>query len=985
MAGIRVPASFSACQSKPSGLKVSLAPMADLIRRQIEIFAGALELRAGPEREAYLQQACGLEVALRQRIDALLIAHDGAGTFLESNAAGGPTARVSPEDITTKDAHVLDKTGDRIGRYKLLEKIGEGGFGEVWMAEQDEPVQRRVALKLIKLGMDTGQVVARFEAERQALAMMNHPNIAQVFDGGATENGRPYFVMELVRGVKITDYCDQHQMPVAERLELFATVCQAVQHAHQKGIIHRDLKPSNILVTLHDGRPVPKVIDFGIAKATQGRLTDKTLFTQFRAFIGTPAYISPEQAEMSGLDIDTRSDIYSLGVLLYELLTGRTPLDTQELLQAGFEQMCRSIRERDPLRPSTRLKALQQADLTSTAQRRRTEAPKLIHLLRGDLDWIVMKSLEKDRARRYETANGLAREIERYLKNEPVVARPPSNVYRCQKFVARHRTGVGVTAGFVLLLASAAIVSATLAFWANRERRQAQSVLNFFQERVLAAPRPKGQEGGLARDVTLRAALDTAEPSIADAFANEPLVEASIREVLGTTYHHLGDAQRAETQHRRALELRQKQLGMNNPDTIAAQDWLGQDLRLAGKPSEAIPLFEQALKSALHVWGPIHSNTFSVMNDLGHDYAEADRVSDSIALLEKTLRLRRQYLGPENPDTMISLHNLAYIYSAVGRDQEALPLMEQVLELSRKHGRTRDPDTLTMMNNLADQYRGVGNFARGASLHQEVLTNRQEVLSPRHKFTLGSMNNLALAWRELGRFQQAYELLENAAALGQTFLPTNDPYTITFLNNLGLAAEDLGRTNQALLLLKQTFQQRLTTIGPDDAQTLRAMNYLARAQMRYGQLDAAENLLGEAEKRWRAANLVNGALASLTLANLAELRLEQKRYADAATLAQEYLKLVGKSPPRPWWKAEASGLLAAAMVGQGTLTEAGPQLTAAFHELRTCYARTPAHMTPRMRQLLQDSVNKYSQASGRNELLEEWRRWTSSLSRDRTP
>jgi WD40 repeat protein/serine/threonine protein kinase len=371
---------------------------------------------------------------------------------------------------------ITEKPGDKIGRYKLLEQIGEGGFGVVYMAEQKEPLKRRVALKIIKLGMDTRQVVARFEAERQALALMDHLNIAKVLDAGSTETGRPYFVMELVHGIRITDYCDQHHLSTRQRLELFMEVCHAIQHAHQKGIIHRDIKPSNILVTLHDGVPVPKVIDFGIAKATAGQeLTEKTMFTQFQQFIGTPAYMSPEQAEMSGLDIDTRSDIYSLGVLLYELLVGRTPFDSKELLAAGLEEMRRTIREKEPVRPSTRVSSMLGEELTTTAKRRGSDAPKLVNLLRGDLDWIAMKCLEKDRTRRYETANGLARDIERHLNNEPVVARPPSHVYRFQKLVRRNK--LAFAAGGAV--AAALVIGLGISIWlfireAKAEREQSR-------------------------------------------------------------------------------------------------------------------------------------------------------------------------------------------------------------------------------------------------------------------------------------------------------------------------------------------------------------------------------------------------------------------------------------------------------------------------------------------------------------------------------
>ena len=414
--------------------------------KEVLIFNATLELSAPAERAAYLDKACAGDSLLRERVEALLLVHAEANSFFGTAPGEGerllfpaPAVPVGPGG-TLLVAPITEKEGDRIGRYKLLQQIGEGGCGTVYMAEQEEPVRRRVALKVIKLGMDTKSVIARFEAERQALALMDHPNIAKVLDAGATDTGRPYFVMELVRGVRITEYCDEARLSTHERLDLFVKVCQAIQHAHQKGIIHRDIKPSNILVTVNDGVPVPKVIDFGIAKATTGqRLTDLTLFTAFEQFIGTPAYMSPEQAVMTSVDIDTRSDIYSLGVLLYELLTGKTPFDPKELLASGLDEMRRTIRDKEPQRPSTRLSTMLEGDLTTTAQHRRADAPKLINLLRGDLDWIVMRALDKDRARRYETANALATDIQHHLYNEPVMARPPSVVYRFQKMVRRNK------------------------------------------------------------------------------------------------------------------------------------------------------------------------------------------------------------------------------------------------------------------------------------------------------------------------------------------------------------------------------------------------------------------------------------------------------------------------------------------------------------------------------------------------------------------
>jgi WD40 repeat protein/serine/threonine protein kinase len=435
-------------------------------RSEKEIFFEALDKHTPEERAAFLDGACGKDPARRARVEALLADHFQPDSFMKQPAVEGarPTIRVAPM--------IEEVAGTVIGRYKLLQQIGEGGCGVVYMAEQEEPVRRRVALKVIKLGMDTKQVIARFEAERQALALMDHPNIAKVLDAGASETGRPYFVMELVKGIPITRYCDEHHLSTVTRLGLFVLVCQAIQHAHQKGIIHRDIKPSNILVADHDGVPVPKIIDFGIAKATTDqRLTDKTLFTAFEQFIGTPAYMSPEQANLSGLDIDTRSDIYSLGVLLYELLTGKTPFAGTRMLDAGLDEIRRIIREEEPARPSTKLHTLDVAEQTAVAQQRQTDPPKLSHLIRGDLDWIVMKALEKDRGRRYETANGLAMDIQRHLKNEPVVARPPSGSYRFQRMIRRNKL-VCTAAGAV---AVALLAGLGLSTWAFLRERQAHA------------------------------------------------------------------------------------------------------------------------------------------------------------------------------------------------------------------------------------------------------------------------------------------------------------------------------------------------------------------------------------------------------------------------------------------------------------------------------------------------------------------------------
>jgi eukaryotic-like serine/threonine-protein kinase len=506
------------------------------------IFLAALDIADPAGRSAYLERACGGDAALRRQVEALLAAHRREGSFLDVPAlaqAGGLTAAAQPEAEPGPAPHPLpagrcEGPGTRVGPYKLLQQIGEGGMGVVWMAEQEQPVRRRVALKVIKPGLDSEQVLARFEAERQALAMMDHQNIARVLDTGTTDSGRLYFVMELVHGVPITQFCDENKLTPRQRLGLFVPVCQAIQHAHHKGVIHRDVKPSNVLVTLYDDRPVPKVIDFGVAKATEQRLTERTLFTQFGALVGTFEYMSPEQAEMNAFGVDTRSDVYSLGVLLYELLTGTTPLERKRLRAAALDELVRLIREEEPPRPSVRLSSSD--TLAKVAAARQTEPAKLTKLVRGELDWIVMKCLEKDRARRYETANGLARDVQRYLADEPVEACPPSAGYKLRKFAHKYRTPLRVAGAFVLVLVAAVIVStwqavrATLAETDAREQRNAATEL-------------AAREGQARRDLAgqqrqTQAAKDRAEKALTQAQERSALLAVQGAQSLIEQQHH---------------------------------------------------------------------------------------------------------------------------------------------------------------------------------------------------------------------------------------------------------------------------------------------------------------------------------------------------------------------------------------------------------------------------------------------------------------
>jgi serine/threonine protein kinase/tetratricopeptide (TPR) repeat protein len=564
--------------------------MADPSNQAKSIFLAALEAHAPDRWPTFLEQACGGDAQLRAEVEKLLRARSEIGSFHEVQRPALPATR----DEAISGA-ISEGPGAVIGPFKLLERIGEGGFGVVFMAEQLHPVRRKVALKVLKPGMDTHQVIARFEAERQALALMDHPNIAHILDGGATTSGRPYFVMELVRGIPITQFCDQNRLPVAQRLELFITICHAVQHAHQKGIIHRDLKPTNVLVTLHDDKAVAKVIDFGIAKASGQQLTEKTLFTNFAQMIGTPLYMSPEQAQMSGLDVDTRSDVYSLGMMLYELLTGTTAFDKERLKTMGYDEICRMIREEEPPKPSTRISTLAKAG-TTLSMRGKSDPKRLRHLFRGELDWIVMKCLEKDRTRRYQTASGLAMDLQHYLADEPVLACPPSAAYRLRKFARKYRALLRIAALFVLLLVAAAAVSTWQAVRATRERDRAEASFRMARDavdqlftQVSQSPQMKTQGMEKFRKKLLQSAR-----SFYERFIQEEFDTPAVRYDLGLAYHRLTDINR--------------ELG----DTAAAEESSAKAIALLGELAAAqpdVPEYQRELAASHFALGLVYFAT----------------------------------------------------------------------------------------------------------------------------------------------------------------------------------------------------------------------------------------------------------------------------------------------------------------------------------------------------------------------------------------
>jgi serine/threonine protein kinase len=664
--------------------------MIDIDRNARTIFCDALDLTSAEERNAYLTDACGHNSELRKRVEDLLGAHDDAGKFLGNH---------SLDDSCSQNQALAEHPGDLIGPYKLLEQLGEGGFGVVFLAEQDKPVRRRVALKVVKPGMDTREVIARFEAERQALALMDHSNIAKVFDAGVTENGRPYFVMELVQGVPITEYCDQCQLTMRERLELFVTVCQAVQHAHQKGIIHRDLKPTNVLVAMQDGKATPKIIDFGVAKAIgEQSLTERTLTTAFAQMIGSPLYMSPEQAELSPLGVDTRSDIYSLGVLLYELLTGATPFDKDRLHAASYDELRRIIREEEPPRPSARISTLKADLATTVAESRRTDARRLQQTIRGELDWIVMKCLDKDRNRRYETPNSLARDIERFLHDEPVQACPPSAAYRLRKYARRNKVVLAfmglLVAGLIYLVYSRAALEGER-YAKTTALARAEAISNLLQQ-LLASSNPDEVKGA---QYTVRELLDDFSAGLGDQLAGQPEVESAVRSVIGKSYWRLGVTDRAELHLKKAIDLRRKTFGDSDErvaDSLVDYAW---NLSEQGRFDDA----ERCVRDALSIFRQQGSDSRRTMRglwSLQQFLIRQGRLADAEEVAGDALALAGDEQDSDYLEVPNILHGLAEANLTEGRHQEAEKLASRAVAAHRRLHSDHHPETAWALNVL---------------------------------------------------------------------------------------------------------------------------------------------------------------------------------------------------------------------------------------------------------------------------------------------
>lgn len=743
-----------------------------------ELFLKAVSLNSDEARECYLSKACGGDSALRSKVDHLLRNDPELGSFLD-----GPVVDVGKGEQTTADSiSHTEKEGDRIGRYKLLQKVGEGGMGVVYMAEQTEPVTRKVALKIIKLGMDTKRVVARFEAERQALAMMDHPNIARVLDGGATQTGRPYFVMELVQGISITDFAKKNKLAIGDRLDLFIQVCRAIQSAHQKGIIHRDIKPSNVMVSLHHGEPMIKVIDFGIVKAINQKLTEKTLFTDYAQIIGTPAYMSPEQAEMSTIDVDTRTDIYSLGTLLYELLTGTTPFPERRLRSAGYGEMQRIIAEEDPENPSTRMSTFVGEQKNSLLRSHGSDVSALGNQLKGDLDWITMKCLEKDRRLRYDTPNELSADLERYLNSEPVSAAAPTLRYQLQKLYRKHSLFVHAAALVSALLIVTAVFSTYQAVRATRAENRAnheaelartqaaiaQAVNDFLNDDLLGQADPTVQPD---RDVTLRTVLDRAAESIEGRFVDQPLVEASIRFTIGQAYHRLTEIDLATPHINKSLEIRKRELGIDALETLESEIesiYLINNsyLRRSGADDATLLLEKRArvaLEVSLETFGADASITLSIKELLSILFRKNQKWSAAEEALKDILEHRQRRLGDDHLDTLNAMYELAELYyysSPNGHEEKAKQLIHEARERfeNRMDSDTNSGFVLKLLWFEASLLSSSRQFKQALENNEKLVELCTRRYGQDHAITLNCMQNRGGLFLSLNEIDKAIEI-----------------------------------------------------------------------------------------------------------------------------------------------------------------------------------------------------------------------------------
>jgi tetratricopeptide (TPR) repeat protein len=939
-----------------------------------------------------------------------------AGSFLEQPVVAQPTGPEAAE-VALLSASPAEGPGTRIGPYKLLQKLGEGGMGTVYLAEQEEPVRRQVALKVLKAGLASAHVVGRFAQERQALAVMDHPNIARVFDAGTTDAGRPYFVMELVKGIPITKFCDQEQLTPRQRLELLVPVCQAVQHAHQKGIIHRDLKPSNVLIGLYDGKPVPKVIDFGVAKATGPKLTERTLFTEVGQMVGTLEYMAPEQAELHNLDIDTRADIYALGVILYELLTGSPPFTGQQLRSAALAEMLRIIREVEPPRPSTKLSSSE--ELPSIAAKRKLEPKKLTRLVQGELDWIAMKCLEKERQRRYETANGLAMDLQRYLADEPVAAGPPSAAYRLRKFVRRNKGRV--LAAMVIFWAlvggiigtSIGLVQARRSAEAERlakdvaeQRLQQVEKANEILASIFQDLNPQAQEkGGPDLRVRLGERLEQAARLLEGEAVGDTLVVARLQDLLGRSLRELGHYEQAQPLLEQARRTREDQLGADHPDTLATKHNLAELYYYQGKYDRAEPLRQELVQAFTAKLGADHPNTLNNKNNLATLYQAQGKHNQAEPLLQEVVQAPVARQGADDLTTLAIKKNLATLYLTQGKYDQAEPLLREVVQaLTAKFGADH-PHTLNTKNTLAELYRAQQKDDQAAPLLHEAVQGAAAKLGPDHPDTLVGKVNLAALYQRLRQYDRAERLFQEVLETQTAKLGADHPDTLGCKRNLAVLYFDTGRLDRSIPLCEEVFQRQKATRGPDHPLTLNAMAQLGMNYMDAGRLTEAASLLEETLERARkrrgpllpdliwvphvlaetydragqyakaeaiCREFMKQAVTLGALEHLARSLLRQKKYTEAEPLLRQYVQVSEQKLPDDWWPFDGKSMLGESLLGQQKYAEAEPLLLQGYEGMKQREAVMPAQAKRRLVQAVERLVQLYD-AWGKKEEAQKWR------------
>ncbi|MEE4270116.1 MAG: serine/threonine-protein kinase [Thermoanaerobaculales bacterium] len=889
-----------------------------------ELLLAALDLEPD-RRDAYLADACGEDNDLLGEVESLLVLDGGSiETFLNRPAVEDVDVAALMVELDVGsggEGEVMNGAGASLerpgepaaggfGRYRVIEEIGEGGMGVVYLAEQLEPLQRRVALKVIKLGMDTARFVARFESERHALALMNHPNIARVFDAGATDEGRPFFVMEYVEGEPITRFCTNHRLTTRQRLELFCDVCLGVQHAHHKGIIHRDIKASNVLVECVDGRFVPKIIDFGLAKATAGYADGKTLFTEQGVIVGTPEYMSPEQAGMGSLDIDSRTDVFSLGVLLYRLLVGTLPASRSDVGGASPAEIHRRLRESAPVKPSSRLSS-DRALTRTAADTMATDPGSLVRALRGDLDWIVMKALEKDRDRRYGTPSELAADIRRHLRHEPVAAGPPSLRYRVSKFSRRHRglvVAVSALAATLILGVVGTSIGLVRATSATREAEEQRTLASLEAEKALAlsdflvetlsAPDP----ARAGRDVRVAEVLDRAAEDLDRWRALDPEVEAAVRTALGESYRGLGLFDAARRQFVAALEIRQEVLGPNRPETAEALANLALLQGDQGQAGAAEEGFELALENMRLSLGEIHPRTLSIANDLAVLLVSRGKLDEAESLYRSVLAAGDAHPGSDPAGVPITQGNLAYLLQLQGRLPEAEELYREALDRLRDLEGDRHPQVIDIMNNLGTLLNEMGRLEESADLLVESLELRREVLGPEHPWTLHSMNNVASVLQALGRLEEAEPLYREAVEGNRRLFGDDHPETLTSMNNLAYFLDDHGDNEDAEEIYRRVVDRRIDVLGRGHQDSLSSMHNLASLLLEVGRLEEAEGWSREATEGARLSLPEGHYLTAIFEGRLGVILLRQGKFDEARVRlehsAEELSGSLGPDHPR---------------------------------------------------------------------------------------